>query len=79
MEKFKNLKTFEEYSIKESFKKPGPNIDGSKKLELSEEDLSLFSDVPFLQKLIRDEKVSLIGNTLYYIDEEVLDEIKNYI
>jgi hypothetical protein len=70
----KHLKRFNE-----SFEKPGPNIEGSKKLTISEEDTNLFADEPVLQKLISDEKVALIGNEVYYNDEEVKNVLQQYL
>lgn len=62
----------------ESFQKPGPNIEGSKKITISEEDTNLFNDEAILQKLIADEKVSLIGNEVYYNDKETLEVLNQY-
>lgn len=62
----------------ESFQKPGPNVEGSKKITISEEDTNLFNDEAILQKLIADEKVSLIGNEVYYNDEETLEVLNQY-
>lgn len=62
----------------ESFQKPGPNIEGSKKITISEEDTNLFNDEAILQKLIADEKVSLIGNEVYYNDEDTLEVLNQY-
>ena len=62
----------------ESFQKPGPNVEGSKKITISEEDTNLFNDESILQKLIADEKVSLIGNEIYYNDEETLEVLNQY-
>lgn len=67
----RNLKTFED------FKNVKPDVDGSKKIKISEEDVNLFNDEPVLQKLISDDKVSLMGKEVYYKDEEtkkILDE-----
>lgn len=62
----------------ESFQKPGPNVEGSKKITISEEDTNLFNDEAILQKLIADEKVSLIGNEVYYNDEDTLEVLNQY-
>ena len=62
----------------ESFQKPGPNVESSKKITISEEDTNLFNDEAILQKLIADEKVSLIGNEVYYNDEDTLEVLNQY-
>jgi hypothetical protein len=70
----KHLKRFNE-----SFEKPGPNVKGSKKITISEEDTNLFNDESVLQKLIADEKVALIGNEVYYNDDEVKNVLQQYL
>lgn len=70
----KNLKTFE------NFKNVKPDVDSSKKITISKEDVNLFNDEPVLQKLISDDKVSLMGTEVYYKDKEtkeILDEYFN--
>jgi hypothetical protein len=69
----KNLKTFED------FKSVKPDVNSSKKITISKEDVNLFNDEPVLQKLIADEKVSLIGNEVYYNDEEVKNVLQQYL
>lgn len=67
----KNLKTFED------FKSVKPDVDSSKKITISKDDVTMFSNEPVLQKLISDDKVSLMGTEVYYKDEEtkkILDE-----
>ncbi len=58
---------------------PGPNVEGSVKLDISEEEVSLFSDEPSLQKLVADQKVALFDKEVYYLQsdtktKEVLDQ-----
>lgn len=67
----KNLKTFED------FKSVKPDVDSSKKITISKDDVTMFSNEPVLQKLISGDKVSLMGTEVYYKDEEtkkILDE-----
>lgn len=67
----KHLKTFE------YFKSVKPDVDSSKKITISKDDVTMFSNEPVLQKLISDDKVSLMGTEVYYKDEEtkkILDE-----
>jgi hypothetical protein len=71
------IKSFKKFN--ESVEKPGPNVKGSKKVSISEEDANLFTDEPVLQKLIADEKVALIGNEVYYSDEEVKNVLQQYL
>lgn len=68
----KNLKTFED------FKNVKPDVDSSKKITISKEGVNLFSDEPVLQKLILDDKVSLMGTEVYYKDEETKEILDEY-
>jgi len=74
----KHLKRFESFEkINEDFK-PGSNIKGSKKISIKEEDVNLFSSEPILQKLISDDKISIIDNNIYYNDESIIDILDQY-
>lgn len=67
----KNLKTFE------NFKTSKPSVDSDKKITITEDESRLFKSEPVLQKLISDDKVSLVGNEVHYDNEEtksILDE-----
>jgi hypothetical protein len=51
----------------------------SKTIKLSEEDVSLFTSEPLLQKLVADKKISLFNNEVKYDEsdiqtKEVLDQ-----
>ena len=80
--RIKGYKTFKKENKDE---KPGESVEGSKKIDISEEEVDLFSSEPSLQKLISDSKVSLIGKEVWYKESDnetkkVLDqylEIKN--
>ena len=67
----KHLRKFNENS-----NRPGPNT-GAKSITISQDEVNSFSTEPSLQKLIADEKVSVIGTKVYYNDDEtkyILDE-----
>lgn len=51
--------------------KPGENVPGSAKISLSDEDVNAFTDNPSLQKLISDDKVALIGNEVWYWEDDM--------
>lgn len=60
-------------------KRPGKDIRGSQKIDITGEELDLFSTEPQLQKLIRDEKVSVLSGEVWYKEgdhktKEVLDQ-----
>lgn len=60
-------------------KRPGKDIEGSQKIDITGEELDLFSTEPQLQKLIRDEKVSVLSGEVWYKEgdnktKEVLDQ-----
>lgn len=50
--------------------KPGPNVPGSVKITMSTEEASSFSDEPVLSKLIYDDKISLLGNDIWYLESD---------
>ena len=51
--------------------KPGENVPGSVKINLSDEDVNAFTDNPSLQKLISDDKVALLGNEVWYWEDDM--------
>ena len=51
--------------------KPGENVPGSVKINLSDEDVNAFTDNPSLQKLISDDKVALLGNEAWYWEDDM--------
>ena len=51
--------------------KPGGNVTGSAKINLSDEDVNAFTDNPSLQKLISDDKVALLGNEAWYWEDDM--------
>ena len=59
----KHLRKFNENS-----NRPGPNT-GAKSITISQDEVDSFSTESSLQKLIADEKVSVIGDKVYYNDE----------
>ena len=50
---------------------PGPNTEGSVKLNISEEEVNLFSEEPSLQKLVADQKVALFNKEVYYLGSDI--------
>ena len=50
--------------------KPGPNVPGSVKITISDEEVNSFSDEPALSKLIYDDKASLLGNEVWYLEND---------
>ena len=50
--------------------KPGSNVPGSVKITISDEEVNSFSDEPALSKLIYDDKVSLLGNDVWYLEND---------
>lgn len=58
---------------------PGPNNNSSVKLNITEEEVTLFSEEPSLQKLVMDQKVALFDKEVYYLQsdtktKEILDQ-----
>jgi hypothetical protein len=65
--------------VKESLK-PKPNTQGCKVLEVTDDQLAYFEDESPLLKLIRDEKVTLYDNQIWYNkdDKETIDVLDVY-
>ena len=60
---------------------PGPGENDSVVVNISDEDIEMFSSEPALQKLISDQKVALLGNEVWYFghDENTIKVLKQYI
>ena len=69
----KHLRKFNENS-----NRPGPNT-GSKSITISQDEVNSFSTESSLQKLIADEKVSVIGTKVYYNDDETKSILDEYL
>ncbi len=69
----KHLRKFNENS-----NRPGQNT-GAKSITISNDEVDSFSTEPSLQKLIADEKVSVIGNKVYYNDDETKSILDEYL
>jgi hypothetical protein len=72
------IKKFNEF-LKESYR-PNEGQDGSVSLTLSDVDVELFQTEGSLRTLITDEKISLVGNDLWYHedDKQTIDTLSNY-
>jgi len=58
---------------------PGPGIEGSLLKNLSEDEISLFSEEPLLSNLISSLKISIVGDELYYYnDKDIIDVLSQY-
>ena len=51
--------------------KPGENIPGSVKVNLTDEDVNAFTDNTSLQKLISDDKVALLDGVVWYWEDDM--------
>ena len=69
----KHLRKFNENS-----NRPGQNT-GAKSITISNDEVDSFSTEPSLQKLIADEKVSVLGNKVYYNDDETKSILDEYL
>jgi hypothetical protein len=72
------IKKFNEF-LKESYR-PNEGQDGSTSFHLKDEELDLFQTEGSLRTLITDEKISLVGNDLWYHedDQKTIDVLSNY-
>ena len=72
------IKKFNEF-LKESYR-PNEGQDGSVSLTLIDGDVELFQTEGSLRTLITDEKISLVGNDLWYHedDQQTIEILSNY-
>jgi uncharacterized protein (DUF1697 family) len=72
------IKRFNEF-LKESFR-PNEGQNGSTKYTLVNDELELFQTEGSLRTLISDEKISVIGDELWYHedDQETISTLANY-
>jgi len=72
------IKKFNEF-LKESYR-PNEGQDGSTCVHLKDEELDLFQTEGSLRTLITDEKISLVGNDLWYHedDQQTIETLSNY-
>jgi hypothetical protein len=72
------IKKFNEF-LKESYR-PNKGQNGSVSIHLKDEELDLFQTEGSLRTLITDEKISLVGNDLWYHedDQKTIDTLSNY-
>ena len=69
----KHLRKFNENS-----NRPGQNT-GAKSITISQDEVNSFSTESSLQKLIADEKISVIGTKVYYNDDETKSILDEYL
>lgn len=65
-----NIKSYNSFINENKDEKPGESVPGSKKIDIKEEEVDLFSSEPSLQKLISDSKVSLLGTEVWYKESD---------
>ena len=72
------IKRFNDF-LKESYR-PNEGQNGSVSIVLDDDELDLFQTEGSLRNLITDEKISLVGNSLWYYedDEETQDVLRDY-
>jgi hypothetical protein len=66
--------------VNENKQVPGPQTNGSVKLDINETEAELFSNEAELGELIADQKVSLLPPELWYManDSDTIKVLKNY-
>lgn len=73
------IKRYSQFIIENQ--RPGSNVEGSMKIDITGEQIDLFSTEPQLQKLIEDEKVSILDGEVWYKegDKETLEVLDQYL
>ena len=71
-----NIKSYSEF-INESNTPPGLDTEKTIIVSLNDDEVSLFNREPILSNLISTQKVTVVGDKLYYYDDEQVANILN--
>lgn len=74
------IKRYSQFILENQNKRPGSDIEGSMKIDITGEEMDLFATEPQLQKLIADEKVSVLDCEVWYreSDKDTLEVLDQY-
>jgi hypothetical protein len=73
------IKTYSEFINESNNTPPGPGIDKTISVSVSDDDIILFTTEPILSNLISNQQVSIIGNQLYYYDnDETIQKLNQF-
>lgn len=74
------IKRYSQFILENQNKRPGNDIEGSMKIDITGEEMDLFATEPQLQKLIADEKVSVLDCEVWYreSDKDTLEVLDQY-
>ena len=75
------IKRFNQFVNESLNETPGPNTPGCDKMDLTEEDMDMFTSEPVLNKLIEDLKVALFDTEVWYFkdDTDTFDKLSTYL
>jgi ABC-type Fe2+-enterobactin transport system substrate-binding protein len=72
------IKSYLEF-IKESNVPPGPDVESSVFVTLTDDEIYMFREEPILSNLISSQKAMIVGNQLYYYDDkQVIDSLNQF-
>lgn len=73
----KVIKKFEEFKY---LGVPGPNEEGNVQINVNNDDLDLFKIEPDLNQLLRNDKITIVGNDIWYFEDdyETIKKLKDY-
>jgi hypothetical protein len=75
------IKKYLQFIKENQNERPGKDIEGSTKLDITGEEVDLFATEPSLQKLISDNKVSVLDGEVWFkeSDKETEEVLKQYL
>lgn len=75
------IKRYSQFILENQNQRPGSDVEGSMKIKITGEEIDLFATEPQLQKLIADEKVSVLDGEVWYKegDKETLEVLDQYL
>jgi len=73
------IKSYGDFITESNNTPPGPGIDKTISVSVSDDDVILFTTEPILSNLISNQQVSIIGNQLYYYDnDETIQKLNQF-
>jgi hypothetical protein len=75
------IKRYSQFLKENQKQRPGSDVEGSMRLKVTGEEMDLFATEPQLQKLIADEKISVLDGEVWYkeSDKNTLEVLDQYL
>ena len=64
------IKTYSEFINESNQNPPGPGTENTTSISLSDDEINLVGDEPVLSNMIANQELTLMGNQLYYFNDD---------